>query len=71
MKAALKQAARDEKRLDGLVANYQVRKWYRQNQTGRLPRWMKPIPCLTCSMYTSLPVTIAAACPSIRAVPAS
>jgi len=46
MKAALRQAARDEKRLDELVANYQVRKWYRQNQTGRLPRWMKPIPCL-------------------------
>lgn len=46
MKAALRQAAQDEERLDGLIANYQVRKWYRQNQTGRLPKWMKPIPCL-------------------------
>ena len=46
MKAALKQAARDEKRGDGLVARYHVRKWYRQHQTGRLPSWMRPIPCL-------------------------
>ena len=46
MKAALKEMARDEKRLDGMVANYHVRKAYRQRQTGRLPGWMKPIPCL-------------------------
>lgn len=46
MKAALKQMARDEKRLDRMVANYHVRKAYKQRQTGRLPGWMKPIPCL-------------------------
>lgn len=46
MKAALKEMARDEKRRDRLVANYHVRKAYRQRQTGRLPGWMKPIPCL-------------------------
>jgi hypothetical protein len=46
MKAALKQMAREDARLNELVDNYQVRKWYRQNQTGPLPRWMKPIKCL-------------------------
>lgn len=46
MKAALKYHAREERALESAAAKYHVRKWYRQNQTGRNPAWMKPIPCL-------------------------